>query len=85
MVRRVGHSSVFGLFPNPFTGSARPQIHLLYEWGRTGTLSAKDFFLKFVVKNPRTYLSSWYVYRWNDTPSRASANSMASMANADGI
>jgi hypothetical protein len=57
-----------------FTDLAGRTVFIIYgrQWG--GTLAGFQYAVNFVLKNPSTYSSSWYVYRWQDATSGPSAN-----------
>ena len=59
-----------------FTDSAGRPVYIIYglQWG--GTLAGFQYLVNFVLKNPSSYTSSWYVYQWTDAPSGVSANSI---------
>jgi hypothetical protein len=57
-----------------FTDSAGRTVFIIYgrQWG--GTLAGFAYVVNKVLKNPSTYTSAWYVYRWQDATSGPSAN-----------
>jgi len=66
-----------GLFViESFKDSAGRSVYLVWGWSATGTLAATAFVVEFVLKNPTSYASSWYVYTWDDATSGVSANSI---------
>jgi hypothetical protein len=59
-----------------FTDSAGRTVLIVYGRSWPGTLAGLEYLVNFILKNPSTYTSSWYVYRWQDATSGVSANSI---------
>jgi hypothetical protein len=59
-----------------FTDPAGRTVFMIYGRAWPGTLAGFEYVVNFVLKNPTAYTSSWYVYRWQDATSGASANSI---------
>jgi hypothetical protein len=59
-----------------FTDSAGRTVYTILgrSWG--GTLAGFEYVVNFVLKNPSSYTSAWYVYRWQDAASGVSANAI---------
>jgi hypothetical protein len=57
-----------------FTDSAGRMVLIIYglQWG--GTLAGFQYLVNYVWWNPSAYNSNWYVFRWQDATSGASAN-----------
>jgi hypothetical protein len=57
-----------------FKDQSGRMVYLLYGWSWPGTVAATAFITETVLKNPAAFTHSWYVYRWDDATSGASAN-----------
>jgi hypothetical protein len=57
-----------------FTDGQGNGVYIAYGFSWRGTAAANYYVAHYVVRNPDAYNASWYVFRWDDAPSGASAN-----------
>jgi hypothetical protein len=69
-----GKSDVFLI--ESFLDQNGAPVYILYGRSWPGTLAAVTYLVDFISKNPSQYSGAWYVIKWADATSGASANSI---------